>query len=208
MTVSAGSLVRCVIKLANANGSQIQNVYDFIMAGTGNADDADVVTGVKNFLEKAYEAVDTFISNDISFTEGLVTLLSFVVDHWESVQALGSFTSIPNIVFDNGNANLPPAAAALIRLRTGVPKHEGRKYIGGLTVDDLDDDGTRTDAFGNALVSMASQLLSGDEAIPDSTMTAQYVVLDANQQIHRYPENAIIPNEIAYQRRRKKYLGV
>lgn len=208
LIIPPDSIVRAVAKFSHPATSQIQNVFDFLVNGAENVLDSDVVDAVDDYLSAVYGHIDALLDADTDLIDVTVSLLQFVTDHWETIAHMGSILALTGFTPAEVTDVLPASTACLLRARTNVPKHEGRKYFAPFTEVSNTSSGLFTSNVTNAVAAAGSEFLSRAEPIGVSGNTLEYVVLDVNQDIYRFPDNVVVTSIPAVQRRRKLFVGL
>jgi hypothetical protein len=204
----AGDIVRLALRLSSDTTSALENVWHFILSGTGNATAGNIVDSVGAFADAIYGYLDTALEASVAFDQGPVTLLTWVVDKWLNVGDAGDIGVINNFTPAETGDPLPDATSLLLRFLSDTARRTGAKYFGGFTEAA---NGTAGRAAG-AIVSMGldvlNEVLDFELAIPDSDLTLEPVILSPTENIWHYPTAGIVRAEWAYQRRRKSGIGV
>lgn len=207
MAVQVGDIVRTTLKWADTHSSQIQNVFHFIAEGADPWTDYQAGTALLSWLGTRFAPLLPDIRIGVHGIEMLVDRIEFVLDAWEIVERVWSTSDLDALTGTLTSEALPPATSLLIRFPTAVPGHEGRKYIGGMGEAESDTDGTpSSDCMTDAITAAALMVLPAIHVEVDGSLTP--VIPDADQDIYRFFNQAIVPNEWAYQRRRKVGTGI
>jgi len=205
--VSAGDIIRATVRLSHPIMSAIENVWHFRCDGAGTAAGEDALSAVHKFMQDVYNTWDAIMSEDTTLVDIIVNTLLFVQDHWTTGLAVGVINDITDFLPVSAAEVMPPSNAHLLRFRTDFPKHEGRKYFAPFTeaqsIAGLVNQATID--LGN-IVYLNTLLYS--DAIPNSALTLDHIVLDANQELYNIPETGIQSNRWSVQRRRKRYVGL
>lgn len=203
MSVTSGTVLKVVVTLLWTDGNIMQNIFNAVVTGGGSPwDSADIVEDAISWAEDLYFNLTGGISDEVDGSQVQVYEYDSVDDDWDEVGS-GPFTWNPT----SGSDQLPRGVAALINLKTTDPDVSGKKYIGGIT------DGGQTDGLWNAglLALLASYAVdwyagfvgtdSGADWDPGIWSVVDTVFKLALPQV-------IIPTIPAYQRRRKRGVGV
>lgn len=201
MTVLAGNIVRATVNLITASSSIAQNVY-FYEAGAGvNDTDLNVITAIRSKLGFAYAEIAGKTSNEWSLGD---------VDVSVSTDSGATFFDIGSLAMTNGQPAalqdaMPSGIAAVVRFGGLGTGREGRKFLGGLGVDFVDDDDLDaalvTDLISYALVANDNVVVAGGSLL--------YGWLRRSPLSFILHDGSITVNTIAgYQRRRKPGVGI
>lgn len=203
MSVSDGDILRVVATLLWSDGNVMQNVFNAVVTGGGSPwADADIVLDAVTWLDTMYDNLLTSIADTIDGSQAQVYKYDSVDDDWDEV-ATGPWLWTPT----NADSELPRGVAALINLKTTDPDVSGKKYVGGFTEAGL------TDGLWPALI--LSQLLSFGQDWYDPFVGSDsgaswapgiWSVVDTVFKLAG--STLIIPTIPAYQRRRKRGVGV
>jgi hypothetical protein len=206
MTVLVGDILQVTAQFEHSYSSAIQNVFHFLVEGYGSSDDEDVLDGLQDYLDPLYaylsgvgQAAQTFVKADVH-------TMTFVTDHWELLQTIGSITSLALWGPEGATDVLPVQTALVTNLVTNVPRHQGRKFWGVFGEGQSDADGTPAAAVVTAGANMGLYL-STATALIGGGLTAYCVVLDSNQELYRAFASTVTKNAWYVQRRRRRYYG-
>lgn len=203
MTVSTGTILRVVATLLWTDGNVMQNVFNAIISGAGGPwDNEDVAGDALTWIESIYNNLTNHVSDEVDGSQIQVYKWDAVGLDWDEVAS-------ENWVFNPSNITdqIPRGAAALLNLKTTDPDVSGKKYFGGLAEDRVTDGlwtaTTVTDLIA-AGVDWATDFVGSDTAAdwdPGVWSPTQEAFLSAGVVI-------IIPFIPAYQRRRKRGIGI
>lgn len=203
MTISTGTILRVVATLLWTDGSVMQNVFNAVITGGGGPwDDNDVVDDALDWLELMYANMVARVSDDCDGSTVFVYEYDGVDDDWDEVGSA-------NWVFNPTGANeqLPRGNAALINARTVDPDVSGKKYVGGLT-EEASSDGLIGAA---TLASLALFAADWGAEFVGATSGATFtpgVWSPKNIELFEMTEEYLLPAIFAYQRRRKRGVGI
>lgn len=203
MALSTGDIVRIVATMLWTDGNVMQNVYNAVLTGAGGPwDDADIIDDALDWVGLMYAELLTVISDTVDGSEVQGYVYDPVDDDWDEFET-DNWTFNPT----NATGELPRGAAALLNAKTTDPDVSGKKYIGGLaegtlalglwggaTVADLVD-------YGGEWVIPFVGVVSGADWTPGIWSPSRSVFLPSNLVVQ-------IPTIPAYQRRRKRGVGV
>jgi len=206
--VTPGDVLKLVVKFSHPYYSQIQNVFHMAAVGTDTVDDQQVAATVQDFLGAFYQAVDLYMSSAVSLISWGIDRIVWVGDHWETIEAiLDGIDTITGFTPAASGEVLPPAVAGLVLLRPDSLKHSGRKFIAPFTE-------AYNDADAEAVAPLTSAMANAGAAFFDlypvdgEDLTLNPVIVSPTQNIYRYVDSVVAKAAWAYQRRRKRYLGI
>lgn len=205
--VNAGDVIRVAIKFSHPTASLIENVWHFVADGSGTADADDVLDAISTFLELFYTDIDAYLSEDLEWVEAAANIILWAIDKWINIGNLGTIDAPVTFVPAATGDPLPPANAALMRFITDTPKREGRKYLGGFTENDSNDDARWESTVMTALTTAAAAVLGFYEAVADSSISLGVCVPEMDAGSYNIPYAAIIRAAPGVQRRRKFAVG-
>lgn len=203
MALVTGDIMRFVVSMIWADGNIMQNVYAVSITGGGGPWDAgDVLDDLEDWADLMYANITAHIVLSLAGNE-----------------VFGYVWDVPNQDFDlfgaepwtwaptEATSQLPRGVAVFMKAPTTDPDVQGRKYIGGTAEDDLIN-GLYTAGIIAALV-----LFGGDWITPFiGTLTAATftpgVWSTKNKTFHPFENEVNISTIPAYQRRRKRGVGI
>jgi hypothetical protein len=203
MSITDGTILRVVVTLLWTDGNIIQNIYNAVVTGGGSPwDNADIVEDAISWAEDLYFNLTAFVATTIDGSQVQVYEYDHIDDDWDEVGS-GPFFWNPT-----GNSDeLPRGVAALVNLKTTDPDTSGKKYVGGMVEGDLED-GLWSAATLAAILSYAVDWYAGF-AGTDSGATWSPGVWSVVGTVFKLAlPQVIIPAIPAYQRRRKRGVGV
>lgn len=127
MALGAGDVLRTTVNFLLGNGVQYQNVYHHIFDGVGGVSDAVVVADIATWANAAYGAFASFFATDVVDQLSFVDQVEWVVDAWETVANIGTFT--PSTTPIGGTEICPNQIAPFVTFKTARPKTVGRKFL-------------------------------------------------------------------------------
>jgi hypothetical protein len=196
--VNPADRVRITAVLLGPAG-EIQNVYYFRWDGVLPVGDLVVMTDLAEYLDDAYSTINAAISSDYTYTQvrgfNVTQNIPMPTVSWPSLTSGGG-----------GGVSNAAGVAGLIILRTGIARTFGRKYIGGIITANMNDDGFWQSALVTALVSFGS-LFIGDFVGTLAGPSYLPGIISKTGQFWAFIE-AVVTNNPAYQRRRRKGRGV
>ena len=203
MTVTTGDILRVVATLLWTDGNVMQNVFNAVVTGGGGPwADLDIGADAVTWVDTMFDNLITTIADTVDGSQVQVYKYDAIDDDWDEV------TTVPWLwTPTNPDDELPRGVAALINLKTVDPDVSGKKYIGGFTEAGV------TEGLWPALI--LSQLLSfaqdwydpfvGSDSLADWSPGIWSV---AETVFKLASTTAIIPTIPAYQRRRKRGVGI
>jgi len=205
--IAAGDILQGVVHVSHPNSSAIQNVFHWLVTGTGSEDSATALPLISDQLELAYGLIEPYMANLAEVTRLVFVSLQWVVDHWETLTLLGELLAPFSTFNPTDSAHiLPPGVSATGMLVTGLPRRIGRKYFAPFTEVNNDLEG---DATAGLVVGVANALSAYDTIVPlNAGLDAEPVVL-ARDGPNPNPIAYVAAGPIfAYQRRRKINRGI
>lgn len=203
MSITVGDVLKVVATLAWTDGNLMQNVFNAAITGSGGPfDDDDIVDDAVAWVGVMFANLVAAISNAADGSQVQVYVYDSTDDDFDEV-GTAAWTFNPT----NADHQLPRGVAALLNAKTLDPDVQGKKYVGGLT------EGTITDGlwptatltplsdFGDDWVTQFVGSVSGADWTPG-------VWSPKNTNIFPFSGQNIVPTIPAYQRRRKRGVGV
>lgn len=203
MAISTGDIMRIVVSMIWDDGNIMQNVYAAQITGAGGPwTDADVLDDLEDWADAMYA---NLVSEVSSFVDGN-EIFGYV---WDPVgQDFDLFGSEPWAWLPtNVGSELPRGVALFLKAPTNDPDVQGRKYLGGLTENEV------SVGLWDAGVIAAAVLYGGDwitpfiGALTTATITPG-VWSVKNKTFHNFDTEVNIVTIPAYQRRRKRGVGI
>lgn len=203
MSVTDGTILRVVVSMVWTDGNISQNVYNAVVTGGGAPwDSADIVSDALAWVANMYANLTAVISDELDGSQIQVYEYDAVDDDWDEVGST-AFPWNPNATEDQ----LPRGDAALINLKTTDPDVSGKKYLGGYT------DGSLVDGLlgGGDLTILAAFAVDWYTGFVGGTSGATWspgIWSVAGTVFKQAIASYIIPAIFAYQRRRKRGIGM
>lgn len=203
MTVAVGDILRVVAVMKWLDGNIAQNVFNAEIVGTGGPFDAlDIVDDAEAWLDNMYANLTADISDVLDGSELRVYVYDTINDDWDEVGS-GVWSWNPA----RATEQLPRGVAGLINAKTLDPDVNGKKYIAGFT-----ETGTDAGLWSTApLADMVLFALDWTIAFTGGTSGADWepgVWSVVGNLIQPFSGTSIIPTIPAYQRRRKRGVGI
>ena len=203
MSISVGDVLRVVATLAWTDGNLAQNVFNAVITGSGGPfDDDDILLDAVAWVNAMYANITGSVSDELDGSQIQVYVYDSVDDDWDEV-ATGAW------IYAGGQTieQLPRGVAALINARTTDPDVQGKKYIPGITEGGLTD-GLWQAALITQLVNFADDWLTAFVGGTSGGSWTPGVWSPKNTNFFAASGDALIPTIPAYQRRRKRGVGV
>lgn len=200
-----GEKFQATVSYELEGGSQLQNVYHFLLYGSaGNtATDADLILAITNRLASLYMNFDTYVCDGISTPVVFIDEIQWEGTKWGIFRHVGA-SVLTGVVADAALDPLPAGCSALMTLYPLYAKHAGKKYFGGFDYFVLDTDGSYISGLVNALTTGSTLLLAGFPVTASpANLAAKYIILNRSLDVYNTPTSAVIDANPAYQRRRK-----
>lgn len=203
MSITVGDILRVVAIAAWLDGNINQNVFNVAVGGTGGPfDDDDVVDDMLTYVEDMYVHLTNACSNELDGSEVRVYIYDSVDDDWDEIGS-AAWVWNPTIALDE----LPRGVAALINCKTLDPDVNGKKYIGGLTEGSVAN-GLLETGFATAVANFGGEWIADFTGATSGADFVPGVWSPTNTNFHAMSGTIIIPTIAAYQRRRKRGLGI
>lgn len=203
MSVADGTILKVVVSMIWLDGNIMQNVFNLVVAGGSPPYDVDdVLDEIETWLDTLYANITTFVSDELDGSVFHVYEYDAGDDDWDEIGSL-PWTWNPSNVGDQ----LPRGNAGLINLKTYNPDVSGKKYVGGWT-----ETGIEGGVFSAAsLAALAAYAIDWYTAFVGGTTGATYGVgvwSVAKTNFFLAVASVVIPAIVAYQRRRKRGVGI
>lgn len=153
MAQSQDDVLRVTAKMS-LGVEDVQNVYHFIVGGTGTATDAATLTAIANLLDDAYFELQGSTSDEISFDT--IEVYNLTQDTWVGELVWPSLTTGGQ----TGNL-MPPQTSMLALFNTDTLRSQGRKFLPPSVIDYVGADGTPLSGVLGYAANFATELLLG-----------------------------------------------
>lgn len=203
MTVAADDVLRIVAQFLWSDGNINQNVFAAqVSGGSPPYSDSDIVDDAEAWLDNLYANIVTNMSDEID--GNLVTVYKWdsVGGDWDEVGSQ-AWTFNPT----QSNEFLPKAVAAQINMGTTDPDVQGKKYIPGYTEAESADGLWGSGALVNLLAFAIDWYTGFTGGTSGATWTPGVWSVVAEAFLAAI-DSATIPAIPAYQRRRKRNVGI
>ena len=203
MTVSTGDILRVVAQFLWDDGNINQNVFNAQVTGGGGPwSDSDIQDDAEAWLDNMYANIVGNMTNNIAGNSVTVYKWDAVGGDWDEVGSQ-AWIFTPTQVLEY----LPKAVAAQINMGTVDPDVQGKKYIPGYTEAESSDG-----LWGaGALVNLLAFAIDWYTGFVGGTSGADWqpgVWSVINSLFRAAVDSATIPAIPAYQRRRKRNVGI
>lgn len=200
MTIAAGHHARITAVLSYSNQATIMNVFDVVVTAppVGGDEDLSFMIDAADWLDQAY----TPLAGDYASTVTFVEVRGYDVTADAPLPAVGW----PNLTVGEATAEVNAlGVAALVLFRTAAARVIGRKFIGPVLVNAIDETLIISSVITH-LVSFGIVIGAGIHNGPNDTQ-ATFGIMDKFAALHTVTD--IIASSIpAYQRRRKQLRGI
>jgi len=203
MSISAGDILRVVATLVWLDGEINQNVFNAVVTGGGSPwTDADILDDAEEWVGDMYSPLALYLSDEIDGSSVTVYKYDAVDDDWDEV-ASEAWSFNPSAASDQ----LPRGVAMLINCGTTDPDVNGKKYIMGAN------EGSIADGLFESLLITQLALFADEwvELFVGGTSGADWapgIWSPTNTNFFAMSGNYQIPTIAAYQRRRKRGVGI
>lgn len=203
MTISTGDILRLVLTYLWDDGNVVQNVYNAVVTGGGGPwDDDDIMGDFANWHGDMNDELTSFLASELSGSQKIGYVYDAIDDDWDEI-------ATQNMVkeFTGATDELPRGAAALLNARTTDPDTNGKKYIGG-TIEGMLENGLWSAAMLAALVGYGGEWVTAFVGPASGADYTPGIWSPTNTVFTAMSGTVIIPTMPAYQRRRKRGVGI
>lgn len=203
MSIGVGDILKVVVTLAFTDSNLIQNVFSAVIGGAGGPyDDADIVDDADAWLDNMYANLVAQMTNDIDGSQVQVYVYDAVDDDYDEV---GSQAWVFNPT--SVGESYARGVAALINAKTSDPDVSGKKYMGGFTENNISD-GEISAGLLTALAAFAVDWYTPFTGAVSNASWIPGVWSPKHTNLYALSGDFVLPTEAAYQRRRKRGLGI
>lgn len=129
MSLTTGDIVKIVATMIFDDGNVVQNVFNAVLTGGGGPwDEADIIDDAGAWLTAMYSNITTLVADTLSGSTVEGYVYDSVDDDWDEFDT-DNWVWAPT----NATGELPRGAAALLNGKTTDPDVSGKKYIGGMS---------------------------------------------------------------------------
>lgn len=205
MTVNDGDIVRAVGSLSLGRGTIMQQVFHFRYTGTGDTDDA-VGDAIKLWFTSVYTNVETDMDNLCVSTEVGVWLYDMVAHVFNGIYQEDWLFIIGTLA----GYEMPNGVAALVKLHTGLPRRQGRKFVSGLGIANYLDTGWAAPMIVNLALMIAD--IFAVATTPNGVLNSGTFNVDDTSTLYEtfemFKNSGVINFYADYQRRRRPGVGI
>lgn len=203
MSLQIGDILKVVATIAWLDGNLAQNVFGAVLTGTGGPyTDGDILTDALVWVAAMYGNMTTSMSDECDGSQVQVYVYDPIDDDWDEV-GTNTWTFNPT---DTGH-QLPRGVAALINAGTTDPDVQGKKYLPALGEDSLDN-GLWGASVLAVIADFSDDWLSPFTGGTSGATWTPGIWSPTHTNFYASDGTAIIPSIPAYQRRRKRGVGV
>lgn len=203
MSITVGDILKVVAVMQWLDGDIAQNVFSVVVGGTGGPfDELDVVDDLEDWLDDMYANMTSLGADEIDGSELRVYIYDSIDDDYDEVGS-GVWAWNPT----SADHQLPRGVAALINAKTINPDVNGKKYLPGM-VETSSDDGLWNTAMMTALVLFAVDWTTTFVGAASGATFVPGVWSPTRTTFFAFSGTEIIPTIPAYQRRRKRGVGI
>jgi hypothetical protein len=181
----------------------MQNVFNAVLTGgSGPWDDDEVLDDIQSWMGDIYDVLTSQVSDFVKGSQIIAYKYDSVDDDWDEVKT-------ENWSWDPTGATeqLPRGAAALLNARTLDPDVNGKKYMGGFTENELDE-GLWSSGAMTQLVLMGGEWTTPLTPGTSGALITPGIWSPTGGLLVPCSGTVIIPTMPAYQRRRKRGVGI
>lgn len=205
MAVPLNTVIRVSARFKNTSAGDVVNVYHWKTGGSGTPSETDVMNAIDTKLSTMWTLLNTNMPEEQDPYDIRYDLVDLVGGVEVVTQNLGTrswtVTTPPSASTDG----LPPMDAAVVNLRTAIPRVFGRKYIGQLT-ETTQNDGLLTGTILTNLASFITEYLTPITVSGTFTLTAGVITPRSATQFAAFISGAVNA-VVGSQRRRRKGTG-
>lgn len=203
MSIDTGTVLRIVAIMAFTDGEIAMNVFNAVIAGGGGPwDEADVVTEAKAWLNTMYGNLTASIADTLDGSELKVYEFDPGDVDWDEIGS-DSWTWDPSSTGDP----YARGVSHLINVRTTNPDVNGKKYIPGLQEGAITD-GTFLPGVLGFLADFADDMTAPFTGGTTGATWTPGVWSQKGGTFYACNGNYTVPTEPAYQRRRRRGVGI
>lgn len=204
MTVPTGAVMRASIRFQASQGEDIMNVFFLQTTFAAPQAELDVFNSVRTYFEASYGNLDNYMSNTGQPLDIKLDVVSFQAGKWVVTANVGFGTFGTGLILAEVADPLPVATAALLKLRTSLGKHYGRKFF-GLFTELTNVSGFLSSALQLAVLAFGTGLLTPGTISAGNTYSV--VVPDTLTGVVRALTEVAVNSVWSYQRRRRTGVG-
>lgn len=203
MTVPTGTILKVVASMVFDDGNIAQNVYNAVITGGGGPwDEADVVDDAVAWVDLLYTAVEAYAAASLQGSQVQVYEWDTVGLDWDEIGS-DVWAWVGTSVTDE----MPRGVAALLNAKTTDADVSGKKYVPG-TVEGGATDGLWIAAYLLDLVDYGGLWVGGFVGGTSGADWNPGVWSVVDEALYDMSLTVVIPTIPAYQRRRKRGVGI
>lgn len=208
MAVNDGDVLKVVITFDCPNLVVAQNVHYYRLddPAPDNPSNAQILTALDTQLTTIAQQLDDHQAQDYSWAEFTAERVEWNVDHWETVENIG--TAVLGVTGLNASDASPHGVALVITAQTSRPQTRARKFIPGI-VETVWTDSTATGTLLGGAANYVSQWLLDISVVGAAELIPVVVGQSGPSAGLVYALVVGVISAVAgYQRRRKPGVGV
>jgi hypothetical protein len=137
MSVNDGEVVKAVVSILLDDGTITNNVFHWIANLSAEVDNATVLAAVAAYLDDTWENLESILNVGIVFQPYYMSRVKWddLEGKWLMQELIGSAAS--TVTPTNSDAVSPNQIAGTVRATTARPKSYGRKFIPGISQNQM-----------------------------------------------------------------------
>lgn len=203
MAITSGDVIRMVLSFLWTDGNIMQNVYNCVFTGGSSPyDDDDIMADLQVWAGNMVDELTAFTSDEVDGSQLIGYVYDAIDDDWDEI-------ATENLVkdFTGVTDQLPRGAAGLLNARTTDPDTNGKKYLGG-TIEGMLDNGLWNAGMLNAMVGYGGEWVTPFNPPNAGALLTPGIWSPTDTVFKACSGTVIIPTMPAYQRRRKRGVGI
>lgn len=200
MAVVDGDILRFTAQLDLGRGSTMQHVYTYEYSGSGDTD-AEVGSQIKGKLDQEYDHLEDVLDQLVVSEQVTAWLWDAILEEWNGIYSDVWETFSGQTV----GQQLPNGAAVLLKLLTGKPRRQGRKFVSGASNAHYVDAGWTAASLVN--IALFGAGIIGSVATANGTLDPG-VFNQITQSFIPFTTSIVINTFANYQRRRRPGVGI
>jgi hypothetical protein len=154
MPVNNSDVLRVSTRLSTQGQGDFVNVWHFAWTDPDPVSDEDAIDFVAARVDKMYDIIQPYISNDAAFVD--INVFDVTQD-----RPLGSTPWPSQVAGGDSDETLPAQVSAFVRFPTGYSRNWAKKFIGPMTVGSNTTAGLMESTVLAALAAFAAECLTG-----------------------------------------------
>lgn len=204
MTVPTGAILRASLRIQDPYGNDHVNVWYLQTSFAAPQTEQAVFDGVDAFMTASYGNIDNFMATGSVVLDMKLDVVAFQAGKWVVTQNVGFGQWGVALNPAETGEELPAGVAVLLKLRTALGKHYGRKFF-GLMTELTNNTGLVSSALQTAVLALGSGILIPYTISAGNTVSV--VVPDTASGIVRALTEVAVNAVWSYQRRRRQGVG-